>query len=188
MNAPLGQLQGCITAARTRRIGAPALAAPVESLQRYQLLRRAILIELARSSVIEWLLSIDVCPGKSSVTGCCGKSSWKAIGSAPLNDACGRLICPVSPPLRRNTSRITHAAAHGPQAKVEIEQCLSAYGFDRQSINVEAYHQAREVFLTFEALIASAHHQRMSLLARSKASTAATNGPPVLDQHTIAAT
>jgi hypothetical protein len=149
----------------------PPLLLPGESLQGYQQLRRAIFSELAPGSAIEWLLAIDVV-----------ELSWEIQRYRLLRhrllenyrqraiEHCLRQIDLPGIPL---TSRelacdyIQQNAAHwrmNAKTKIEIEERLLAHGFDQHAISVEAYQQAREAFLTFEALITSAHNRRISLL------------------------
>jgi hypothetical protein len=149
----------------------PPLLLPGESLQRYQLMRRAILIELGPRSVIEWLLAIDV------VELCWEIQRYRLVRQQLLEryrqraiEHCLRQIDLAGIPadfkdeageqIQRNAGiwRIDRDAAR------EIEARLLTYGIDQNAINAEAYHQAREVFLSFEALIASAQNRRLSLL------------------------
>jgi hypothetical protein len=176
MNAalPLSHAQPCPPCslpAELEALAPPPLLLPGESLQRYQLMRRPILIELAPRSVIEWLLAIDVVElcweiqryrlirqklveshRQRAIEHCLRRIDLAGIPVDLKEQACEQI--------KRNAViwRIDRHAAN------EIEARLLAYGIDQDSINAEAYQQAREAFLAFEALIASAHNRRLSLL------------------------
>jgi hypothetical protein len=149
----------------------PPLLLPGESLQRYQLMRRAILIELAPRSVIEWLLAIDV------VELCWEIQRYRSVRQKLLEGYRQRAIehglrqidlVGIPTELEEEAcQQIKRNAAVwriDPDAAIEIETRLSGYGFDQNSINAETYHQAGQIFLTFEALIASAQNRRTTLL------------------------
>jgi hypothetical protein len=149
----------------------PPLLLPGESLQRYQLMRRAILIELRPRSVIEWLLAIDV------VELCWEIQRYRLVRQKLLESYRQRAIehalrqvdlAAIPADFKEGAcQQITRNAATwrtDPTAAIEIEARLLTFGFDQNSINAETYHQASEVFLAFEALIASAQNRRTSLL------------------------
>ncbi len=171
MNAPFDQARAGATPAELEALAPPPLLLPGESLQRYQFLRQAILMELAPRSAIEWLLAIDVV-----------ELSWEiqryrlvrqkllesyrqtaiehTLRQVDLPGIPPEFVEPASQHIRHNA----HTWRIDPKAASEIESHLLAYGFDQQSINVEVYLQAREIFLMFEGLITSAHNRRLSLL------------------------
>jgi|HubBroStandDraft_5_1064220.scaffolds.fasta_scaffold243850_2 hypothetical protein len=149
----------------------PPLLLPGESLHRYELMRRAILIELAPRSVIEWLLAIDVVElcweiqryrlvrqkllenhRQRAIEHCLRQIDLAGIPADLKDDACQQI--------KRNAATWRTDS----DAAIEVEGRLSTYGFDQNSINAEAYHQAGQIFLTFEALIASAQNRRTGLL------------------------
>jgi hypothetical protein len=147
------------------------LLLPGECLEQYQLLRRAIFSELAPGSAIEWLLAIDVVELSWEI------QRYRLLRQKLLENYRQRAIehclrqvdLPGIPLASRDLAcdYIQQNAAHwlmNANAKSEIEKRLLAHGFDQHSISVEAYQEAREVFLTFEALITSAHSRRISLL------------------------
>lgn len=149
----------------------PPLLLPGESPQRYHLMREAILLELAPESAIEWLFAIDVVELSWEI------QRYRLLRHKLLESYRQRAIehslrhidlAGIPPELAEQASQhIRHNARIwriDPGAATEIEARLLAYGFDQHSISVEVYLQAREVFLAFEALIASAHNRRMSLL------------------------
>jgi hypothetical protein len=161
----------CSLPTELEALAPPPLLLPGESLQRYQLMRQAILIELAPRSVIEWLLAIDVVElfweiqryrllrqkllegyRLRAIEHCLRQIDLAGIPADNKEEACEQI--------KRNAGiwRIDRDAAS------EIETRLLSYGFDQNSINAEAYQQARDVFLAFEALIASAQNRRTSLL------------------------
>ena len=51
-----------------------------------------------------------------------------------------------------------------PKAASEIEARLAAHGYDVQTVNVQVYLEAHEIFLAIEALLNSAQNRRLSLL------------------------
>ena len=178
MNAPFhkGQTEAQPGAPRSmpselEALAPPPLLLPGESLQRYQLMRQAILIELAPRSAIEWLLAIDVvelsweiqryrllrqklleCYRQHAIEYSLLQIDLAGIPSDYADQASEHI---------RHNARIWRI---DPGAASEIETRLLTYGFDQHSINVEVYLQAREVLLVFEALITSAHSRRVSLL------------------------
>lgn len=149
---------------------APALL-PGESIERYQLMRQAILADVAPKSAIEWLLAVDIV-----------ELSWEIERYRLLRHrvlmqyrekAIEQSLCQIDLPgipleadglarqqVRRNAWcwRIDEDAAR------EIESRLLAYGFDQHTISAESLAQARESYLLFQALLDAAQGRRMSLL------------------------
>lgn len=171
MNAPFHQAHAGAVPAELEALAPPPPLLPGESLERYQLLRQAILAELAPRSAIEWLLATDVVEFSWEI------QRYRLIRQKLLESYRQRAIehslrhvdlAGIPPESVEHASQHIHHNARAwrtdPKAANEIEARLLAYGFDQQSINVEVYLQAREIFLVFEALIASAHNRRISLL------------------------
>lgn len=171
MNGPFHQPQAGAAPAELEALAPPPLLLPGESLERYQLLRQAILVELAPRSAIEWLLASEVVEFSWEI------QRYRLIRQKLLDSYRGRAIehtlrqvdlAGIPPEFVEHASQHTRHNARAwrvdPEAANEIEARLLSYGFDQHLINVEVYLQAREIFLVFEALIASAHNRRLSLL------------------------
>lgn len=152
-------------------LSAPPLLLPGESLEKYKLMRQAILTDLAPRNVIEWLLAVDVV-----------ELSWEIqryrvlrhklldhYREKAIEQTLRHIDLAELPPemedaachhIRRN-ARIWRV---DPTAAREIDVRLAAYGYDSNAINTQVYLQARDVFFAFEALLNSAQNRRMSLL------------------------
>ena len=175
MNAPFGQAQ--IVAlpsmpAELEVFAPPPLLLPGESIDRYQLMRQAILSEIAPRSTIEWLLAIDVIELSWDI------QRYRLLRHKVLENyrqrAIERTLAQIDsagiPPhfeeeahfyvrLNALSWRIDSTAA------TEIERRLATHGFDPHSISAEVFAQAREIYLMFENLLITAQNRRMMLLA-----------------------
>lgn len=153
---------------------APALL-PGESIERYQMVRQAILGDIAPTSAIEWLLAFDIV-----------ELSWEIERYRLLRQrvlmqhrekAIEQCLCQIDLPgttlesngfarqqVRRNAScwRNDEDAAH------QVEARLLAHGFDQYTISAESLAQAREFFLLFQSLLDAAQSRRASLLREIK--------------------
>lgn len=149
----------------------PPLLLPGESLEHYQLLRQAILAEIAPRSAIEWLLAIDV-----------AELCWDIHRYGLLRHKLLDIYRQQA--IERALSHIDHAGIvpelmaeavyhtrlnalawrSNDSAANEIEARLADYGFDQHAINTEVHAQARDLYMMFEALIASAQSRRAMLL------------------------
>jgi hypothetical protein len=149
----------------------PPTLLPGESIERYQLMRQAILSDIAPKSAIEWLLAVDVI-----------ELSWeieryrllrhkvlmqyreqaieKGLRQIDLPENSSNSDGLARQQIRRNAWcwRNDKGAAH------EIESRLAAHGFDQSTISAESIVQAREFFFLFQALLDAAQSRRMSLL------------------------
>jgi hypothetical protein len=152
----------------------PALL-PRECIERYELMRQAILSDIAPKSAIEWLLAVDVVElswdieryrllrhkvlkqyREQAIEQCLRQIDLPEISSK--SDGLARQQ------IRRNAWcwRNDKGAAH------EIESRLAAHGFDQSSISAESLAQAREFFFVFQTLLDTAQSRRMSLLREVK--------------------
>ena len=153
---------------------APTLL-PGESIERYQLMRQAILSDIAPKSAIEWLLAVDVI-----------ELSWEIERYRILRhkvlmqyreqaiEQCLRQIdlLEIPPesegPARQQIRRNAWCWRSEKGAAGEIESRLLAHGFDQLTISAESLAQAREFFFLFQALLDTAQSRRMSLLREIK--------------------
>lgn len=159
----------------------PALL-PGESIERYQLMRRAILSDIAPKSAIEWLLAVDVVElsweieryrllrhqiliqyREQAIEQCLRRIDLIEISS----DSNGQ----AHQQIRRNawSWRNDLDAAH------EIEARLAAHGFDQSTISAESLAQAREFYFLFQTLLDTAQSRRVSLLREIKFHRAGSN-------------
>jgi hypothetical protein len=149
----------------------PPLLLPGQSLECYQLLRQAIFAKLASRSAIEWLLAIDVVELsweiqryrllRQKVLQCYRERALEqSLRQIDLAGIPAEFEAEASYQTRRNAQswRLDLVAAS------EIEARLAAYGFDQQTLNLEIYSQARDIFLMFEALLNTAQSRRIYLL------------------------
>lgn len=148
---------------------------PGESIERYQLMRQAILSDIAPKSAIEWLLAVDVIElsweieryrllrhtilmqyREQAIEQCLRRIDLPEISSE--SDG------PARQQIRRNAWcwRNDKGAAH------EIETRLAAHGFDQSTISAESLAQAREFYFLFQTLLDTAQSRRMSLLREIK--------------------
>lgn len=152
-------------------LSAPPLLLPGESLERYELLRRAIFADLAPRSAIEWLLAIDVV-----------ELSWEIqryrilrhkllehFRENAVEQTLRHIDLAGLPPgtedhARHQIQRNARIWRMDPTAATEIETRLAVYGYDALAINTQVYLQARDIFSAFEALLNCAQNRRMSLL------------------------
>jgi hypothetical protein len=174
MNAPFETDQNLTLSnlpAEFESLSVPPLLLPGESLEKYKLMRQAILADLAPRNVIEWLLAVDLV-----------ELSWEIqryrvlrhklldhYREKAIEQTLRHIDLAELPPemedaacyhIRRN-ARIWRV---DPTAAREIDVRLATYGYDSNAINTQVYLQARDVFLAFEALLNSAQNRRMSLL------------------------
>jgi hypothetical protein len=154
---------------------APTLL-PGESIERYQLMRQAILSEIAPKSAIEWLLAVDVI-----------ELSWEIERYRILRhkilmqyreqaiEQCLRRIDLLEIPpeadglARQQIRRNAWCWRSDKGAADEIESRLAAHGFDQSTISAESLTQAREFFLLFQSLLDTAQSRRVSILRDIKA-------------------
>jgi hypothetical protein len=144
---------------------------PGESMDRYRLMRGAILSDLSPTSAIEWLIAVDVVELSWEI------ERYRFLRHKVLDrhreqaiEQCLRRIdlVEISPENEGEATRQIRTNAFDwrtdPEANAEIEARLAAYGFDNEAINAESILQAREAFLLFQALIDAALGRRASLL------------------------
>lgn len=174
MNAPFNchqQLASLSLPAELESLSSPPLLLPGEAREKYELMRQAIFAELAPHSAIEWLLAIDV-----------AELSWEIQRYRVLRhkllehyrekaiEQCLRYIDVPEASSDAKKSAHNHIRQNAqiwradPRAASEIEARLAAYGYDAQTVNVQVYLEAHEIFLAFEALLNSAQNRRLSLL------------------------
>jgi hypothetical protein len=171
MNAPFNTAQSLTLPTEFESLSPPPLLLPGESLEKYMLMRQAIFAELAPRSVIEWLLAIDVV-----------ELSWEIqrykilrhkllehYREKTIEHALRHIDLAGLPPetedgARYHIRRNAQIWRVDPIAASEIETRLAAYGYDYHAINTQVYLQARDIFLTLEALLNCAQNRRMSLL------------------------
>ncbi|WP_235977337.1 hypothetical protein [Bradyrhizobium archetypum] len=158
MNAPFNTAQNLTKSdlpAEFESLSPPPLL--LHSLEKYNLMRQAIFADLAPSSVIEWLLAIDVV-----------ELSWEIqryrvlrhklldhYREKAIEQTLRRIDLAELPPemedaahdyIRRN-ARIWRV---DPTAAREMDGHLATYRYDSNAINTQVYLQARDVFLAFE--------------------------------------
>lgn len=149
----------------------PPSLLPGESIQQYRLIRRGIFAELAPQSTIQWLLAIDVVELSWEI------QRYRSLRQTLLENFRCRAI---EQSLRQidlpgiPADFAENAAAHvrrnaclwrtDKDAAAEIDERLSGFGFDKHSINAEAYLQASDIYLVLETLLGSAQSRRSALL------------------------
>jgi hypothetical protein len=149
----------------------PPLLLPGESLERYNSLRRAIFADLAPQSAIEWLLALDV-----------AEISWEilryrllrhklldGLRHKAIEAALRRVdLAGIAPGFQDEAeyyiAQNTLSWQADPIAAAEIDNRLADYGFDQHFISMEAYVQAREMFVLFEGLLNAAQLRRSVIL------------------------
>jgi hypothetical protein len=149
----------------------PPKLLPDEILEHYQLIRQAILADIAPRSAIDWLLAFDMV-----------ELSWdiqryrnpvpqglRDLSPATIERALSRIdLVDFPPSLQAEANHYTRLNALSWRVdsvvSTEIELRLVAHGFDQDAINVEVYAQAREPFLMFESLLVSTQNRRTILL------------------------
>ena len=151
----------------------PPLLLPGESLEKYQLMRRAILTEIAPCSAIQWLLAIDVVELSWEIQRYRLLRQMEHYRQKAIEQSLRSIDLAEIPPDFQNagccyTRQNAQIWRIDPQAASEIEARLARHGFDQHSINMEVYLQAREIFLVFEALLNTAQNRRISLLREIK--------------------
>jgi len=147
------------------------LMLPGEKLEQYQLMGRAIIAEIAPRSAIEWLLAFDLVELSWDIKRCriLRHKVLETYRQQAIERALDRIdLIGIPPDVREEVNYYTRLNALSwrtdPLAATEIENRLAAYGFDQDTINVEVYAQARELFLMFETLLVSAQNRRATLL------------------------
>jgi hypothetical protein len=151
---------------------APTLL-PGESIERYQLMRQAILSDIAPKSAIDWLLAVDII-----------ELSWEIERYRLLRhkvlmqyrekavEQCLRridLLPSESDGLaRQQIRRNAWCWRNDVGAAREIESRLAAHGCDDSTISAESLAQAREFFFLFQTLLDAAQSRRMYLLREIK--------------------
>lgn len=152
----------------------PALL-PGESIERYQLMRQAILSDIAPKSAIEWLLAVDVIElsweieryrllrhkillqyREQAIEQCLRRIDLLEISSESNGQA------------RRQIRRNAWCWRNDAGAAHEIESRLAAHGFDQSTISAESLAQGREFFFLFQTLLDAAQSRRISLLREIK--------------------
>lgn len=149
----------------------PPTILPGESVERYYVMREAILSDIAPASALEWLVAMDVVELSWEI------ERYRILRHKLLERYRERAIerCLSRIDLPEISSEFGEAASReirrnaldwqtDPQAAIEIEARLAAYGIDQQAINAETLVQAREFFLLFQALIDAAQMRRACLL------------------------
>jgi hypothetical protein len=152
---------------------APTLL-PGESLEHYQLMRRALIADLAPNSAVEWLLTFDVI-----------ELSWEIERYRVLRQ---RILLQYREQaieeslLRIDLLESAHPGSVGRRqirhnarcwrtdaiAAREIETRLADQGIDQSTLDAECLAQAREIFLLFQALLDSAQSRRGGVLKEIK--------------------
>lgn len=172
MTISLVQAEPSLTFPETlEALAPPPLLLPGESLKRYQILRHAILAELAPQSAIEWLLAIDIVELSWEIQRyrllrhrLLEKSRQRAIADAlNLVDVMG-IAEDARDDARRYTELNVHAWRYDKEAAIEIEGRLASFGHDDSSLDSDVLVHARELYIVFEGLIISAQHRRTMLL------------------------
>jgi hypothetical protein len=142
-----------------------------ERLDHYHALRQANVADLAPRSAIEWLLAIDV-----------AELSWETqryrvlrhrllatYRQQAIEAALRRIdMAGIAPEFEDEADYYTRQNALSwrldPVAATEIEARLASYGFDQNSINMDVYVEAREVFVLFEGRLNAAQARRLVLI------------------------
>ena len=174
MNAPFNtpqELAASLLPAEFESLSPPPLLLRGEAHEKYQLMRQAIFAELAPHSLIEWLLAIDVVELSWDV------QRYRMLRHKLLEhyrekaiEQCLRHIDLLGIPSGAEESAHHHLRQNAetwradPKAASEIEARLAAHGYDAQTVNVQVYLEAHEIFLAIEALLKSAQNRRLSLL------------------------
>jgi hypothetical protein len=144
---------------------------PGESPEEFRALQEAIIQEISPQSALEWLWTIDLI-----------ELSWDVLRYRALRDkvldisreaAIQSLLEKIDLsgiPKHYLLEAQCHTRQNASQwrnnttAAIEIEDRLAAHGIDNSAINLEVIVQARELFLTFDALLTSAQNRRIVLL------------------------
>lgn len=174
MNAPFNTPQKLATPslpAEFESLSSPPLLLPGEAPEKYELMRRAIFAELTPQTAIEWLLAIDVAELSWEI------QRYRALRHKLLEhyreraiEQSLRHIDLLGVPSGAKESAHNHLRQNAqiwradPKAASEIEARLAVYGYDAQTVNVQVYLEAHEIFLAFEALLNNAQNRRLSLL------------------------
>ncbi|BBC01166.1 MULTISPECIES: hypothetical protein [Bradyrhizobium] len=126
---------------------------------------------MAPRSAIEWLLAIDV-----------AELSWETqryrvlrhrllatYRQQAIEAALRRIdMAGIAPEFEDEADYYTRQNALSwrldPVAATEIEARLASYGFDQNSINMDVYVEAREVFVLFEGRLNAAQARRLVLI------------------------
>jgi hypothetical protein len=174
MNAPFNTPQPVATFRIPIELEALAptpLLLPGESLEHYQLMRHAILADIAPRSAIEWLLALDVVELSWDIQRyrILRHKTLETFRQQAIEQTLNRIdLIGIPTSFRVEAKHYTRINALNwrvdPAAATEIELRLAAYGFDQDAINVEVYAQARELFLMFESLLVSTQNRRTILV------------------------
>jgi hypothetical protein len=153
------------------RVAQPAFLMPGESLSDYEVIRDAIIQEIAPQSGIEWLWAADLVELSWDII------RYRALRQKMLNvrrqDAIDALLQRLDLPgiphaFRQSALEQTRLNAEqwriDPIANAEIESRLTTQGIDEGSVNAEVLIQSRELFIMFDSLMQSAQTRRMLLL------------------------
>ena len=162
----------------------PALL-PGESIEHYQLMRQAILSDIAPKSAIEWLLAVDVVElsweieryrllrhkvlmqyREQAIEQCLRRIDLLEISADSVGQA------------REQIRRNAWCWRHNLDAAHEIEARLASHGFDQSTISAESLAQARECYFLFQTLLDTAQSRRVSLLREIKLHRAGVNWRP----------
>ena len=178
MNAPFLEaniLPNVTCPAPIEALAATPSLLPGESLEVYQMLRQAVFAEIAPKSIIEWLLAIDIAEL------CWEIQRYRVLRYKVLETSRQRAVASVLSridllgiPLdcrqqaQHRTELNADAWRSDHETRLEIEQRLTAHGFDPCAINAEVHIQARELYLMFESLMISAQQRRATLFREIK--------------------
>ncbi|MGY4406869.1 hypothetical protein [Bradyrhizobium sp. USDA 3315] len=174
MNRPVPAARQLAVAALPLELEAlmPApLLLPGESLEGYHLLQQAVFADIAPRSALEWLLAIDIAELTWEIR------RYRLLRHALLEDhrqqaietALRRIdLAGIKPEFAEDaTFQLRQNALSwrsDQDAAREIEARLTAYGFDQQTLNLDVFVQASEIFLMFEGLLIAAQKRRTLLL------------------------
>ena len=174
MNAPLGLPQGTAVAALPAEFEILAPTPPLlpgESLERYYLMRQAILADIAPQSAVEWLLAIDVVELSWEIQRyqLLRQKILERFRQSAIEHSLRQIDLACIPQelecfATLQTQRNARSWRFDPETARQIEARLAAHGIDVSAINAEVYIQARDAFVIFEALINSTQNRRVSLL------------------------
>lgn len=186
MNGPCGlptSLESVTIPVELNSLVPPPLLLPGESLDHYNLLRRAIFVDLDPQSALEWLLAIDV-----------AEISWeiqryrllrhKVLAAFRLKAIEASLrrvdLAGIAPEFQDEAERYIQQNALSwqvdPIAAAEIENHLADYGIDHHALSMEVYVHAREIFTLFKGLLNAAQLKRAVILKQISNFGRHTNG------------
>jgi hypothetical protein len=176
MNAPINSTiarngPGIPIPAFLEAIARPVSLLPGEDPKQLQVIRDAIIDEIAPRSGIEWLWTFDVIDLSWDVQRyrALRHKVLEAHRQSAIERALQRLdLAGISfESLKAARDHIKRNAVQwreDPDAAAEIEGRLASNGIDAGAINLEVFVQSKEIFLIFDVLINSAQRRRASSL------------------------